>query len=107
KKDYRTPNENSLVLYTELGGMSWLFTGDAGKETEKAILTSYPTLSLDVLKVGHHGSNTSTDEYFIQETSPTYALISVGVNNSYGHPTEEVIQTLEDEGIVIYRTDIH
>ncbi|MBO1003460.1 DNA internalization-related competence protein ComEC/Rec2 [Pseudogracilibacillus auburnensis] len=107
EKDKHDDNENSLVLYTELGGKSWLFTGDIGKETEKGIVKKFRNLQIDVLKVGHHGSNTSTDPYFLNEIAPNYALISAGVNNSYGHPTEEVLQTLSDEQIIIFRTDLH
>lgn len=106
-RDHRSTNENSLVLYTELGGMSWLFTGDIGKETEIEMVKNYPALTFDVLKVGHHGSNTSTDKSFMKKTNPSYALISAGVNNRYGHPTKEVIQTLEEEAVTIYRTDLH
>ena len=100
-------NENSLVLLTQLGGKDWIFTGDIGKETEKKIVKSFPNLAADVLKVGHHGSNTSTDPTFIEKTKPKEALISVGRNNSYGHPTKEVIETLQNESITIYRTDEH
>lgn len=98
-------NENSLVLYTELGGMRWLFTGDIGKETERKFIEIYDQLSVDVLKVGHHGSQTSTDPTFIQAIEPEYALISVGVNNSYDHPAAEVIETLLDRNVEILRTD--
>ena len=107
KNNQYDANENSLVLFTQLGGKDWLFTGDIGKDREKEMIAAYPDLSLDVLKVGHHGSNTSTDPSFIQQIDPDYALISVGRNNSYGHPTNEVIDTLANEDIVIYRTDKH
>ena len=100
-------NENSLVLYTNLGGLSWVFTGDIGKKTEKEILKNFADFSVDVLKIGHHGSNTSTDPSFIFTTKPKFALIPVGVNNRYGHPEEEVITTLEVEDVVVFRTDIH
>lgn len=106
-KDRGSANENSMVIYTVIGGMRWLFTGDAGKTTEKAIIKNFPSLSLDIIKVGHHGSNTSTDGMFLHQTKPSIALIPVGRNNHYGHPTEEVIDTLEGEGIKIYRTDRH
>lgn len=106
-EDQFDANENSLVLLTRLGSENWLFTGDIGKKTEKGIVHSYPGLDVDVLKVGHHGSNTSTDPSFIKKITPGYAFISVGVNNSYGHPTKEVVETLENEGVIIYRTDEH
>ncbi len=106
QKDKQDDNENSLVLFTNIGGKNWVFTGDIGKETEKSIAANFPGLAVDVLKVGHHGSNTSTDESFIQQINPSYAFISVGVNNRYGHPTTEVLQTLQEEEIIIYRTDL-
>lgn len=99
-------NENSLVLYTEIGGKSWLFTGDISKEEERDIMRTY-NFNVDIIKVAHHGSNTSTDPAFIEKLSPDTALIPVGKNNSYGHPTGEVIETLETFNIGIYRTDHH
>ena len=104
-RDTGSDNENSLVIYTEIGGKSWLFTGDVGVETEKEIMKNYSRLSIDVLKVGHHGSKSSTDESFIKHIEPLYALVSVGENNTYGHPAKEVIDTLEDNGVFIMRTD--
>ncbi|WP_067727358.1 DNA internalization-related competence protein ComEC/Rec2 [Oceanobacillus damuensis] len=98
-------NENSLVLLSELGGANWLFTGDIGKDEEKELLGAYPNLSLDVLKVAHHGSNTSTDPIFLERTSPRFALISVGENNRYGHPAVDVLDALKEKGVVILRTD--
>ena len=106
-KDNGTDNENSMVLTTNIGGKSWLFTGDIGVETEKEIIKTYPDLLIDVLKAGHHGSKTSSDEAFIQHIKPMYALISVGEHNSYGHPSPEVIETLEEAGVNILRTDQH
>lgn len=103
--DKNSENENSLVLYTELGGKRWLFTGDIGKETEKELVRTYDQLSIDILKVGHHGSRTSTDPSFIEKVQPDYALISVGINNSYGHPAMEVLETLESGRVQILRTD--
>ena len=105
KQNKQSDNENSLVLYTELGGKRWIFTGDAGVETERQILQDFPRLSVEVLKVGHHGSNTSTDQDFVKGINAKYALISAGKDNRYGHPTTEVIETLESENVVIYRTD--
>lgn len=105
KQNKQSDNENSLVLYTELGGKRWIFTGDAGVEIERQILQDFPRLSVEVLKVGHHGSNTSTDQDFVKGINAKYALISAGKDNRYGHPTTEVIETLESENVVIYRTD--
>ena len=104
--DKNSANENSLVVYTSLGGMNWLFTGDIGKATERELLSSSRALPVDVLKVAHHGSNTSTDAWFVESIRPAYALVSAGVNNSYGHPAKDVLETLEDSGVYILRTDI-
>lgn len=101
------PNENSLVLHTEIGGLSWLFTGDIYVEEEKQIIQSYPELSIDVLKVAHHGSDTSTDKNFLKQINATYGLISVGEENSYGHPVSEVLDVLSQEDVIIYRTDLY
>ncbi|GAB3050678.1 DNA internalization-related competence protein ComEC/Rec2 [Virgibacillus ainsalahensis] len=106
-KNNLSPNENSLVLYTELGGKNWLFTGDIGINEEKELSRTYPYLQTDVLKVAHHGSNTSTDEDFISHINPEYALISVGENNSFGHPTAQVLEILDKEEVIILRTDEH
>src|SRR5699024_785096 len=101
------PNEDSLVLYSHLGGKDWLFTGDIGKNTERQILTKYPNLQFDILKVAHHGSDTSSDPSFVTQTKPEVALISVGETNTYGHPSSDVLQTLLDEDTIIYRSDEH
>lgn len=104
-KETDSANENSLVLYTEIGGLRWLFTGDIGKETERQIMQNYPEMKIDMLKVGHHGSDTSTDQAFAAKASGGAAFIPVGEKNRYGHPVEEVINTLEGAGVEIYRTD--
>ncbi|WP_101844346.1 DNA internalization-related competence protein ComEC/Rec2 [Halobacillus sp. Marseille-P3879] len=106
-RDTRDENNNSLVIYTELGGRSWLFTGDISKSIEGELLKDYPELSADVLKVGHHGSDTSTGEEWLRQTQPEAALVSAGENNRYGHPHQVVMESLEKEGVDIYRTDIH
>ncbi|MBC5638779.1 DNA internalization-related competence protein ComEC/Rec2 [Ornithinibacillus sp. BX22] len=103
--DNKGSNENSLVFSISLGGRDWLFTGDIDKETEKDIIKTFPDLSVDVLKVAHHGSNTSTDPMFISAIKPNYALISVGKNNRYGHPTRDVLETLLKEQALVLRTD--
>lgn len=97
-------NDNSLVIFSELGGKFWLFTGDIGKDIERQIASEYD-LAVDILKVAHHGSNTSTDKDFLSTINPSVALIPVGVNNSYGHPTPEVIERLEEQGVKVFRTD--
>ena len=77
--------------------------GDAGIEKEKDILEKYNISNIDVLKVGHHGSKTSSDKNFINEINPKYSIISVGKNNRYGHPNKEVLNILDNSKI--YRTD--
>lgn len=99
------PNSMSLTLYMkEVGGFSGLFTGDIGKAEETAIIAEYPGLKVDYLKVAHHGSKYSSDEEFISKISPKIATISCSKNNTYGHPSREVITTLEKNGIKIYYT---
>ena len=102
-KEYNNENENSNVIYTELNGYKFMFMGDAGVEKEKDILDKYNISDIDVLKVGHHGSKTSSGKDFIGEINPKYSVISVGKNNRYGHPNKEVLNNLEDSKI--YRTD--
>ena len=102
-KKYDNENDNSNVIYTELNGYKFMFMGDAGIEKEKDILEKYNISNIDVLKVGHHGSKTSSDKNFINEINPKYSIISVGKNNRYGHPNKEVLDSLEDSKI--YRTD--
>ena len=102
-KEYDNENDNSNVIYTELDGYKFMFMGDAGVEKEKDILEKYNLSNIDVLKVGHHGSKTSSSKEFINEINPKYSIISVGKNNRYGHPNKEVLNSLEDAKI--YRTD--
>ncbi len=102
-KEYDNENDNSNVIYTELNGYKFMFMGDSGIEKEKDILDKYNISDIDVLKVGHHGSKTSSDKKFIDEIKPKYSIISVGKNNRYGHPNKEVLDTLNDSKI--YRTD--
>lgn len=99
-------NEDSMVLYGQIGAYNWLFTGDMGMEEEKELLAQFPGLAVDVLKVGHHGSNTSTSEFFIQQLKPQVALISTKTNNQFGHPHAEVLKILKQENVKIYRTDL-
>ena len=102
-KIYDNENDNSSVIYTELNNHKFLFMGDAGMEVEKDLLEKYNLKDIDVLKVGHHGSKTSSDKNFIDEINPKYSIISVGKNNRYGHPNNSVLDNLEDSKI--YRTD--
>lgn len=94
-------NVSSLVFRLEFGNNSFLFMGDAEEENEKTI--SWP--KTDVLKVGHHGSSTSSSEEFLKQVQPQYAIIMVGEDNSYGLPTQETINKLNTIGSTIYRTD--
>ena len=102
-KEYDNENDNSNVIYMELNGYKFMFMGDASVTTEKEILNKYNLTDIDVLKVGHRGSKTSSSKEFINEISPKYSIISVGKNNRYGHPNKEVIYILDKSKI--YRTD--
>ena len=102
-KEYDNENDNSNVIYTEIDGYKFMFMGDASSTTEREILEKYNLPDIDVLKVGHHGSRTSSSKEFINEINPKYSIISVGKNNRYGHPNEEVLNNLENTKI--YRTD--
>ena len=102
-KDYRNENDNSSVIYTELNNYKFLFMEDAGVDVEEDLIEKYNLKDIDVFKVGHHGSKTSSSELFINEIEPKYSIISVGKNNRYGHPNKEVLYNLEESKI--YRTD--
>ncbi len=97
-------NNTSIILMVEYGDTSFLFTGDAEREAEEAVLDQ--DLSADVLKVGHHGSETSTSYVFLNEVLPDYAIISVGAGNSYGHPDDAVLSRLRDADVQVFRTDM-
>ena len=103
-KEYDNENDNSNVIYTELNGYKFKLMGDASITTEKEILDKYNLPDIDVLKVGHHGSKTSSGREFIDEIRPKYSIISVGKKNRYGHPNKEVLDNLNNSKI--YRTDI-
>ena len=103
-KDYGNENDNSSVIYTKLNNHKFLFMGDAGVEVEEDLIQKYNLNDIDVLKVGHHGSNTSSSKIFINNIKPKYAIISVGKNNRYGHPKSSVLDTLSNSKI--YRTDL-
>jgi len=102
-KDYGNENDNSSVIYTELDNHKFLFMGDAGVEVEEDLIEKYNLTDIDVLKVGHHGSKTSSNKKFIDDIDLKYSVISVGKNNRYGHPNKEVLTFLEESKI--YRTD--
>ena len=100
-------NNTSIVLKITYGSTAFLFTGDAEREVEQAILNRGADLSATVLKVGHHGSDTSTTYPFLREIMPEYAIISVGKGNSYGHPTDNNLSRLRDADVTVYRTDLN
>lgn len=99
--DKENLNLSSIILRLEFGNTSFLFMGDAESENEKT--RQWP--KTDVLKVGHHGSNTSTSENFLKQVSPQYAVIMAGKNNSYGLPKDKILERLEKQNVTIYRTD--
>lgn len=102
-KDYSNENDNSSVIYTEFNNHKFLFMGDTGVEAEQDLIKKYNLPDIDVLKVGHHGSKTSSSKNFIDEINPKYSIISVGKNNRYGHPNNNVLDNLKQS--IIYRTD--
>lgn len=97
-------NNDSIVLRVSWFDTSFLFTGDLEADAE-AVLVGSGQLKSDVLKVGHHGSSTSTSEEFLESVSPKYAVISAGRGNKYGHPHKEVTDRLDSKGVTTYRTD--
>lgn len=101
--DLNDENDSSTILYGECGDVKLLFMGDASVRSEEYILNNYDIGYVDILKVGHHGSNTSSSKEFIETIRPKYSLISVGENNKYGHPNKETLENLKDTKI--YRTD--
>ena len=103
--NYKEVNNYSIVIKLVHGNNSFLFTGDAEDVSEKEMMEKGFDLSADVLKVGHHGSSSSTTEEFLMKVNPQYAVICVGKDNKYGHPHKETLDLLNKKGIKIYRTD--
>lgn len=102
------PHDYNLVLLNEIYGYRFLWTGDVTAEGEREILHHYPELSVDVLNLAHHGSDTSTSLEFLRRLQPKIGLISLGKNNLYGHPHPEVLKRAEQEAeMLIFRTDLH
>lgn len=99
-------NNTSIVLRIDHGKNSFLFTGDAETDTEKKILENGFDVDVDVLKVGHHGSETSSCYQFLRAVMPEYSVISCGKDNSYGHPHEGPLSRLRDTGTRVFRTDL-
>ena len=104
-KSYAETNDTSLILRVTYGDTRFLFTGDMEIPAETDLVESGADLKADVLKVGHHGSDTSTGYRFLREVMPTHAIVSVGEGNSYGHPNEKTLSLLSDAGATVYRTD--
>jgi len=104
-KEIKDSNDTSIVSRLAIGYSSFLFTGDMTQLSEKEIIDNNIDVDSDVLKIAHHGSKTSSSEDFLKEVSPEIAVISVGKDNSYGHPTQEVLENLNKYGIRILRTD--
>ena len=100
-------NDTSIVLKVTYGKTSFVFAGDAERDAEQAILNRGTDISATVLKVGHHGSDTSTSYLWLREVMPDYAVISVGKGNSYGHPTDDTLSRLRDADVKTYRTDLN
>jgi competence protein ComEC len=105
-RNHDNVNDDSLVLKAVHGSHRFLFTGDMGDEAEHELLANHTDLEADVLKVGHHGSYSSTSYQFLKAVNPLYAVISCGANNDYGHPHKEALSRLNDVGSTIFRTDL-
>lgn len=103
-KEFEDENDSSLVLYVIINGYKLLLTGDASIKSEEYYINNY-TLTLDFLKLGHHGSRTSTSSLLLEKTNPKFALISCGKDNKFKHPHEEIIERLNAYQIPYYRTD--
>ncbi|WP_396335360.1 ComEC/Rec2 family competence protein [Clostridium sp.] len=102
---YEDLNNYSPIVKISYGNTSFLFTGDAEELSENEVLNAGFDLKCDVLKIGHHGSSSSTSEKFLKASNPSIAVISVGEDNTYGHPTDTVLSRLKETKI--YRTDIN
>ncbi|HHY80402.1 MAG TPA: MBL fold metallo-hydrolase [Thermoanaerobacter sp.] len=102
---YEDLNNYSAVVKITYGNTSFLFTGDAGEQSEKEMLSEGYNLKADVLKIGHHGSSSASTWAFLKAVHPKYAVISCGKYNDYGHPHKETMKKLRSLGIIVYRTD--
>ncbi|RLL46930.1 MBL fold metallo-hydrolase [Oceanobacillus piezotolerans] len=100
-------NEESISILFTYGEIDFIFTGDADREAERYMLNHSDNIEAEVIQLGHHGSNTSSDPKFIEAINPEVAIYSAGTNNSYGHPSPEVVSLIQNSGIGLYGTDIH
>lgn len=100
-------NNASVIIRMEYAGKVFLFMGDAESEEERSVIQAGYDVSCDVLKAGHHGSSTSSGYIFLREAMPDFVVVSVGANNSYGHPDKNTLSRFEDAGAAVYRTDIN
>ncbi len=105
-KYYSDANDRSTVIYVEINHLHYLFTGDISQTVERELYEKYQHLDVDVLKVAHHGSESSTSRELLKMIRPKVALISVGKDNFYGHPHQQTLQILKDYGVEIYRSDL-
>ena len=103
--DATKENDRSVITMAKIGNRKFLFTGDAEKATESDVLAEKLNIDCDVLKVGHHGSNSSSTAAFLKAASPEYAAISVGKDNMYSHPSNKTVTALKNCGAKVYRTD--
>lgn len=104
---YDNLNNYSPIIKIEYGNTSFLFTGDAEKEVEESIIKNNDNINCDVIKIGHHGSSTSTSSNFLKAANPSAAVICVGKNNFYNHPNKETLNLLKENNLSIYRTDLN
>jgi competence protein ComEC len=105
-KYYTNSNDRSSIIYVTINHLNYLFTGDISKEVESDLYQTYHHLDVDVLKVAHHGSSSSSSEDLFKMIDPKVALISVGKNNRYRHPSYLTLKRLEAYGVKIYRSDL-
>jgi len=106
KQDSKNNNDSSIVSRMTFGQTTFMFTGDANREAEQNIIANNKNIESNVLKVSHHGSHSATSPEFLINIKPELAVISVGANNSYGHPHQEVLSSLAEFGIKVMRTDL-
>ncbi len=104
---YDDENDSSIVLYSSIYNKKILFMGDASIKSEEYILNNYDINDVTILKIGHHGSRTSSSDKFIETVNPIYALISSGINNRFNHPHEEVLERLKEKSSIIFNTQIN